>query len=115
MKANRNLAGVVTAMIAAAAPIAAHATYNANINDVISNVRVYDDGLVLLRVQNQPTTHPACNPNYFAIDNTLDPDIRAMLLSRALIAKSSGEITNIGYDGLGSCARGYMRVHQIGN
>ena len=77
-------------------------------------VRVYDDGLVLIRLQSQPTAHPGCNPAYFAIDRTLDPDIKAMLLSRALIARSSGETINIGHDDQGACAHGYIPVHELG-
>jgi hypothetical protein len=91
-----------------------HAYYNANIQGVITSVRVYDDGMVLVTLDNQPTSHPVCNPSYFATDATLDPDIRAMLLSRALVAKSSGETVQIGYDNAGNCANGYIRIHEIG-
>jgi hypothetical protein len=115
MQGHIKLKVMLAALGALSLPFAAHATYNANTYGVITNVRVYDDGLVLLTLQNQSTiTHPSCAPAYFAIDRTLDPNIRAMLLSRALVARSSGEVVNIGYDGVGSCANGYIRVHEIG-
>ena len=114
MKADAKLKAVLAALMALAVPAVAHATYNANISGVIVSVVTYDDGLVLFTLQNQPTAHPGCNPNYFAIDPALNPDIKAMLLSRALVAKSSGETLFIGYDGQGSCVSGYIRVHRIG-
>lgn len=99
---------------ALASPVVVHAYYNANIQGVITSVRVYDSGSVLLTLNDQPTSHPVCNPSYFAIDSALAPDIRAALLSRALIAKSSGETVEIGYDNTGNCANGYIRLHEIG-
>lgn len=91
-----------------------HAAYTSNIQGVISNVRVYDDGRVLVRLENQPTAHPVCNPEYFAIDSTMDPNIRAMLLSRVLVAKASNETVNIGYDGQGNCSHSFLRLHEVG-
>lgn len=40
-------------------------------------------------------------------------DGRQMLLSRALLAKSTGEMVNIGYDAH-TCVNGWYRVHRIG-
>ena len=114
MIGTKKLIGAVAALIALAAPTVVHATYNANIAGVINNLRVYDDGLVLFTLTTQPTSHPACNANYFALEKTMDPNFKAMLLSRALVAKSSGETIKIGYDNAGSCANNYIRVHMIG-
>ena len=116
MRNNTNLKAMLAALLALALPTAADATYNANIYGVITRVRVYDVGLVLITLQNQPTsTGGGCSASYFAIDPALDPDIKAMMLSRALVARASVEVINIGYDNQGSCAAGYIRVHAIGD
>ena len=115
MQAKTKAFGTLAALVVLVVPIAANAVYNDNITGIISHVRVYDTGLVLVRLQNQPTSHPACQPGYFAMDTALDPDIRAMMLSRALVARASGQPINIGYDNAGSCAQGYIRLHQIGD
>ena len=105
------------AIVAAAAfltSVAANGEYNANIQGKIDSVRVYDSGLVLIHLDVQPSSHPACNPAYFGIDSGLESSIRAQLLSRALVAKSSGETINIGYDNLANCANGWIRIYEIG-
>lgn len=113
----RRFSLICRASIAAAALMASagsQAIYNANIQGVITSIRVYDDGRTLLRLHNQPTYHVACNANYFGIDASLSADVRAALLSRAMTAKNTNETVNIGYDNSGNCAGGYIRVHEIG-
>lgn len=105
---------VLMTLSALLVPSGVRAAYNSNIQGVIASVRVYDTGRVLIRLEIQPSAHPVCNPNYFAIPSTLDTEIRAMLLSRALVAKASGETINLGYDNLDECAHGYIRIHTIG-
>lgn len=95
-------------------PLPAFAGYDAGIQGKIVVLRVYPSGKAFIKLENQPTSHPSCLSDYFAIDSALDPNIRAMLLSRALTAKASGEIVNIGYDSLGDCADNRIRIHAIG-
>ena len=111
---NKRLGAAIVALTLLVVPMAAHAYYNANIQGKIDAIRVYDTGAVLLHLDVQPSTHPMCNPGYFAVDAALDASIRAELLSRALVAKSSGETINIGYDNQANCANGWIRIHEIG-
>lgn len=91
------------------------AVYNANLKGVLVEVNVYTDGdYIYLKLANQPSSHPTCNPNYFVISDSVPLERRQMLLSRALSAFASKENVNIGYDSLGDCVNGYMRVHRIG-
>lgn len=114
MKIGQYFLGGLAAVCVLVISVETRAAYTSNIQGVVSNVRVYDDGRVLIRLENQPAAHPVCRPDYFAIDSTLDPDIRAMLLSRVLVAKTSNETVNIGFDGQGDCAHSFLRVHEIG-
>ena len=92
-----------------------NAQYNANIQGVVTSVLVYtDNNLILVRLKNQPTTHPLCNPVYFAVGSDVDPKRIDRLLSRLLLAKTTGETVNIGYDNAGNCASGYIRLHRAG-
>lgn len=78
---------------------AAMATYNANIVGQLTGVYVYaDDDYIYLRLNNQPASHPTCNPSYFVISGDVELARRQMLLSRALAAYLSKENLNIGYD-----------------
>lgn len=91
------------------------AAYNANMTGEITDVLVYTDGdYIHIRLKNQPSTHPSCNPAFFIIPETVPADRRQALLSRALTAYASKENINIGYDALGDCANGYIQVHRIG-
>jgi len=91
------------------------AAYNSNMSGVIKNIMVYTDGdYIYLRLMNQPISHPTCNPQFFVIDGSISIDRRQMLLSRLMMAYASKENVNIGYDGTGSCANGYIRVHRVG-
>ena len=92
-----------------------HAIYNANMAGVVSEVLLYTDSdYVLFKLNNQPTTHPACTATYFAVGSDVDPTRRKILIARLLLAKATGEQTNIGYDKDGACANGYIRAHRVG-
>jgi hypothetical protein len=87
-------------------PAPSQAVYNANLAGVVVDVVVYSDSdQVLFKLNSQPTTHPLCNPAYFAVGTDVDPTRRKVLLARLLLAKATGEPTNIGYDKDGACAR----------
>ena len=95
--------------------VPAIAAYNANMEGKLTLVAVYADGdYIYLRLDNQPTSHPQCNPSYFVIHETVPLDRRQMMLSRLMMAYAAGETVNLGYDGTGDCAHGYMRVHRAG-
>lgn len=107
-KAFKNAAILLLAAIAADGP--AGAEYNSNISGVITNVLTYDDGHFLLTLSAMPAGPCA---NYFVVPGDIPVDGRQMLLSRALVAKASGESINIGYDNK-ACVNGWYRVHRIG-
>lgn len=94
--------------IAGAGPV--RAEYNSNIVGVITNVLTYDGGHFLFTLSAMPSSPCA---NYFVVPNEIPVDGRQMLLSRALMAKASGEAVNIGYDNK-TCVNGWFRVHRIG-
>lgn len=91
------------------------AAYNANMSGVLTGVYVYADGdYIYLRLNNQPTSHPACNPSYFVIAADVPQQRKQMMLSRLLTSYALKESINIGYDSTGGCADGYIRVHRVG-
>lgn len=104
----------VMVVLAALGPGRAGAVYNANLLGVITDVLTYPTGQLYLRLSNQPTSHPGCNPAFFVVDETTPDAAMARLYARALSALHSGEVINIGFDGQGDCANGYIRVHRIG-
>ena len=91
------------------------AGYNANISGVVTQVLTYTGSdQILFRLNNQPSSHPQCNVDFFSIDPSLPADRRSVVLSRLLIAYSSGKPVNIGYDSEGDCSHGRIRVHRVG-
>lgn len=93
----------------------AGANYNANLYGVVTDVLTYSDtGRILIKLDNQPSSHPVCSPIYFAIDETLPQERINRMLARALVALTSGAPANIGYDNAGNCAHGYIRAHRVG-
>lgn len=111
---NRIYALALSGLLTLSLPAAVNAGYNSNIQGKITNIRIYNDGRMFIKLDNMPATHPVCNVSYFAIDPTLSSDIRAQMLSRLFIAKSSGETINIGYDYLDNCASGYIQAFEVG-
>lgn len=93
----------------------ASADYNANMNGVVVTVITYAEGdQIYFQLNNQPGTHPSCNPTLFGIAADTTADRRKALLARLLVAKAEGTGINIGYDNVGACAHGYIRVHRVG-
>ncbi len=94
----------------------ADAVYTSNKTGKITNILIYDTGnVILIQLDNQSTlsNHP-CNHSYFAIEPaTLEGRLDRMY-SRAMLAFGSSTPVNIGYDGQGNCANGYIRVHRVG-
>ncbi len=96
-------------------PVSASAAYNSNIRGVLQGVYVYSDGdYIYFRFEQQPTSHPGCNPYYFVIHGSVPENRRNTMLSRLLTAYAMKENVNIGYDAQGDCSNGYIRVHRVG-
>jgi hypothetical protein len=96
-------------------PVTARAAYNANMSGVPTTVATYADGdYIYLALNNQPASHPGCNPGFFVITAAVPLANRQMMLAQLLAAKFAKEPVNIGYDNSGDCADGYIRVHRVG-
>ncbi|NOU50501.1 hypothetical protein HG263_08100 [Pseudoalteromonas sp. JBTF-M23] len=93
----------------------ANADYNANITGKVTSIATYTySGRIYFRLDNQPSSHPACQTDYFAIDESTPDAIRQQVYSRLLVAYSSGKAINIGYDKEGGCAHGRIKVYRVG-
>lgn len=94
-----------------------NAAYTNNMQGTPTAVLTYLNGKILLRLDNQPSSHPLCKPAYFAIvsDNEKGVD---RIYARLLAAYTQKQPVNIGYDdGTRSdseCASGYIKVHRVG-
>ncbi len=96
-------------------PSSASAIYNANISGKVTAIWAYTEAdHIYFKLDNQPTSHPVCNPNFFVIDAALPAPRMDRLFARALTAKTTGETINIGYDATTECQNGYIKVHRIG-
>jgi hypothetical protein len=94
---------------------AVQAYYNANMSGVVSDFWAYADAdHIYFRLQNQPTSHPGCNPSYFVIDGALPLERRKAMWQRLALAYALKEPVNVGYDNAGDCASTYLRVHRVG-
>ncbi|WP_370979954.1 hypothetical protein [Agaribacterium sp. ZY112] len=92
-----------------------YAGYNANIVGKVTHVLTYTyTNHILIRLENQPSSHPACQTDYFSIDASTPDATRQQVLSRLLLAYASGEPINIGYDAEGGCSHGRMKVYRVG-
>lgn len=91
-----------------------YAGYNANMSGEVSHVMTYSSGLVLFRLSNQPDSHPECKASYFAIATDVNSEAVQRMYSRLLIAFTTKQKVNIGFDNLSSCGNGYIRVHRVG-
>ncbi len=93
----------------------AFATYDANVVGVPDGVFTYVGGLLLIHMANQPSSHPSCNPSYFAVDPvTVDAASMNRMYARVLAAHAMQESIAIGYDSEGDCVDGYIHVWRIG-
>lgn len=100
--------------LAALAPVAAFAAYNANGGFVISGVLTYAETDSIYVLVAAPPAHSGCSNAHFVISGAIPADRRKAMLARLLLAKATGEVLNLGYDGTGDCAEGYIRVHRVG-
>lgn len=91
-----------------------YAGYNANMQGEVTAVLTYTSGLILFRLHNQPSAHPACKATYFAIATDVKDVAVNRMLSRLLTAHTTKIPVNIGFDNLADCGNGYIRVHRVG-
>jgi hypothetical protein len=92
-----------------------YAEYNANMTGVVKDVLTYtDEDKIFFRLENQPSSHPQCNPDFFSIDASIPADRRQAVLSRLLTALATGEPINIGFDKDGQCSHNRIRTHRVG-
>jgi len=92
----------------------ASAGYDNNIEGDIVGIYTYPTGTVLFDLGNQPTSHPSCNPRYFAIAKDVSEAAANRMYSRLLTLHTTKTKAYIGYDSQGGCGDGYIRVHNIG-
>ena len=96
------------------ASFSTNAEFNDNIKGKITEVITYTDGdYIYFRMENPPS-HPTCNNTYFVIEETVPYERRQMLLSRLLVAFTTQQEVNIGFDNAGNCVHSYVRVHRVG-
>jgi hypothetical protein len=106
------LIGIVCLMVA---PSKSYAVYNANMQGLVDSVSLYTDGdYIYVRLVNQPTSHPTCNPSLFVISQDIPENRRNQMFARLMAAKVAGEQINIGFDNAADCAHGYIRLHRVG-
>ena len=87
-----------------------------NANDKHDDVDIltYQSGLILFKLDNQPSTHPECSPTYFAIATDVSDTAVNRMLSRLLTAYTTKSTVNIGFDNESDCGNGYIRAHRVG-
>jgi len=91
------------------------ARYDANLTGVSDGVLTYTSGLLLIHLVNQPSSHPACNAIYFAVDPaSLDANAMDRMYARLMTSYAEQQPLNIGYDSQGDCVDGYIHVWRIG-
>lgn len=104
---------VMTTLLILSAP--ARASYDTDIVGVITEVVTYNsNGYFFVRLNNQPSSHPACDSSYFAVDAAGNEEARKQLYVRALLAHATQTPVTIGYDGQSNCAVGKIRIYRIG-
>ncbi len=92
------------------------AGYDANITGKVTQVLTYTThDSILIRLDNQPATHPVCKTDFFELDESIPAERRGIIMSRLLLARANGETLNIGFDKSGGCGKqGRIRVYRVG-
>lgn len=68
---------------------------------------------ILFKVDNMPAI-PGCRGDLLIIPGDASMDMRHQILSRLLLAYSTKETVNIGYDGITCGPGGYILVYRVG-
>lgn len=92
------------------------ADYDSNFKGKVLDILTYTSSpLILVRLENQPSTHPLCSQfDYLAIAPETAPEVRQIVFSRLLSAYATGEVVNIGYDGKDECVSTRIKVYRVG-
>lgn len=93
--------------------------YNSNITGTITSILSYPNGTVFIVLDNQPSSHPKCDHNFFEISKDYDPKGADRMYTRFLTSYAKGERVNIGYDNgsdsSSSCGpSGRISIHRAG-
>jgi hypothetical protein len=94
----------------------AGAAYNTNITGTLTYLSAYEGGVVMFELNNQPASNGSCNPTQFEIDPANNTDaVLGRMYARLLLAYSTQQPVNVGYDNSGSCGtKGYIHVYEVG-
>lgn len=105
---------LLMAALAAMIPASAFAVYNTNGGFIVTAVATYTDTDSIYINVSSPPAHSACNNSYFVVSGSIPLERRKAILAQLLIARTTRETINFGYDATGDCAESYIRVHRIG-
>ncbi|AUI85898.1 hypothetical protein BS333_05620 [Vibrio azureus] len=99
-----------------ALPFFASAGYDKNFQGKVTAVLTYPGSTsILIKVEGMPNSHPKCTMfDYIAIDPAISSESRQLVMSRLLLAYSTKETVNIGYDSSTSCVGSRIKVHRVG-
>src|SRR5215471_13902423 len=74
---------LLSAVFALGIQMPAGAVYNANMSGVVTFVATYMEGdAIYIRLNNQPSSHPGCDPTYFVIPADIAQNRRNQALAR---------------------------------
>lgn len=90
--------------------------YDKNFTGKITHVLTYTHSdELLIKVEGQPSSHPICNQfDYMAIDTSIPNARRQIILSRILLAYTTGKPVNIGYDSKDECVGSRLKIYRVG-
>lgn len=107
-------AAALTISVGLSSPSLAANQCNANSVHRVTEVLTYTyDTTILFRVDNMPSI-AGCRGDLLVIPGDASMDTRHQILSRLLLAYSTKETVNIGYDGITCGPVGYVLVYRVG-
>jgi hypothetical protein len=92
-------------------PECALATYDSNLSGIADSVYTYSSDILLIHPTDQPSSHPSCNPIYFAVD-PLASDENAM--NRMFVRLMTSYVMQEPIASQGDCVDGYIHVWRMG-
>jgi len=93
--------------------LSALAAYTGNISGTVTWVKIYNSNNIYFGFSNMPTDH-GCTDSFFAINPSLDPELKKQYYSMLLTAKSTSANIEVGYDKKSaSCSNGRPMVESM--
>jgi hypothetical protein len=93
----------------------AGATYNTNLTGTLTYLSAYEGGIVMFELNNQPASNGSCNHTQFEIDPANNTDaVLGRMYARLLLAYSTQQPVNVGYDNAGCGTNGYIHAYEVG-